>query len=120
MSKGKRARFSLRAHENILKKGMMDFCMTGQYRYFAAGDAVLTDQRLYFGAELSTGEYVTFDLPLVHIFAVEKIGVPFFTRSMLVTTDERQYRLNAFFVGRWVRPLRRAVEAAKEKAARES
>lgn len=117
MSKGKKVRFSLRAHETIVKKGMMDFCMTGQYRYFAAGDAVLTDRRLYFGAELATGEYVTFDIPLEHILSVEKIGVPFFTRSMLVTTDEKKFRLNAFFVGRWVKPLRRAVEAAKAKQA---
>ena len=120
MSKGKKVRFTLRAQETIIKKGMMDFCMTGQYRYFAAGDAILTDRRLYFGAELSTGEYVTFDIPLEHIFAVEKIGVPFLTRSMLVTTDEKQYRLNAFFVGRWVKPLKSAVEAAKARQAKQA
>ena len=115
MSKGKQARFHVKSHETVLKKGMMDYCITGKYGHFAAGDAVLTDERFYFGADLPSGEYLSFEFPLAQIYVVEAVGVPFFTRSMLVTTDEKQYRLNAFFVGRWVRAVRRAVAAAKQK-----
>ena len=115
MSKGKQARFHVKSRETVLKKGMMDYCITGKYSHFVAGDAVLTDERFFFGAELQTGEYLSFEFPLAQVYAVEAVGVPFFTRSMMVTTDEKQYRLNAFFVGRWVRAVRRAVEAAKEK-----
>ncbi len=117
MSKGKQARFHLKSHETLLKKGMMDYCVTGEYRHFVAGDAYLTDARFFFGAELETGEYLSFECPLPHIYSVEAIGVPFFTRSMLVATDEKSYRLNAFFVGRWVRALNRALAASKQAQA---
>ncbi len=117
MSKGKQARFHVKARETVLKRGLMDYCITGQYRHFVGGEGILTDERFFFGADLQTGEYLSFEIPLAEIYAVDKIGVPFFTRSMLVTTDGKQYRLNAFFVGRWVKPLRRAAAAAKEKAA---
>ncbi len=116
MSKSKRARFHVKARENIIKRGMMDYSATGQYSHFIAGDAVLTDERFFFGAELPTGEYLSFELPLPQIYSVEKIGVPFFTRSMVLTTDEKQYRLNAAFVGRWVKAVRRAAEAARSRA----
>ena len=115
MSKSKQARFHVRARETVLKKGMMDYSLTGQFSHFVAGDAILTDERFFFGAELSSGEYLSFEFPLAQVYSVEKIGVPFFTQSMFVTTDEKQYRLNAFFVGRWVKALRRAALKAREK-----
>lgn len=115
MSKLKKARFTVRSRETVLKRGMMDYCVTGGYRHFAAGDAVLTDERFHFDADLSTGDMISFELPLKEINAVEKIGVPFFTQSMLITADSGQYRLNAVFVGRWVRAISRAARATKEK-----
>ena len=81
MSKTKKARFQQRARETILKKGMMDYSAEGRYMHFIAGDAVLTDERFYFGANLETGEYFTFEFALTEVYAVEKIGVPFFTQS---------------------------------------
>lgn len=116
MSKKKKARFTARSKETVLKRGMMDFCVTGGYRHFAAGDAVLTDERFHFDADLSTGELLSFELPLKEIKAVEKIGVPFFTQSMLITADSGKYRLNAVFVGRWVKAISRAVQAARDKS----
>lgn len=115
MSKGKKARFTVRSKETVLKRGMMDYCVTGGYRHFAAGDAVLTDERFHFDADISAGERLSFELPLKEINAVEKIGVPFFTQSMLITADSGQYRLNAVFVGRWVKAISRAVFVTKEK-----
>ncbi len=109
MSKRKRAKFHLGKGETLLKQGMMDYAVTGQYRYFAAGDATLTDRRFYFYADLSTGEVISFDLPLGEIYAVEKIGIPFLTRSMRLVTDRGSFRLNAFFVGRWVKAVRAAI-----------
>ncbi len=113
MSKGKKARFNVRSREKVLKRGMMDYCITGEYKHFVAGDAILTDERFFFGAELPSGEYLSFEFPLSEIYAVEKIGVPFFTQSMRITTDGKQYRLNATFVRRWVK----AIDAARSGAA---
>ena len=115
MSKGKKAQFTLRSRETLLKRGMMDYCVTGSYRHFAAGDAYLTDERFHFHADFSTGECISFELPLKEINAVQKIGVPFFTQSMLITADSGQYRLNATFVGRWVKAVSRAVFAARDQ-----
>lgn len=113
MSKKKQAHFHVRSHETVLKKGFMDYCITGGYSHFVSGDAILTDERFFFGAQLPEGDYLAIEFPLTEIFAVERIGVPFFTRSMLVTTDEKRYRFNAFFVIRWARALQRAMEKAK-------
>ena len=116
MSKSKRARFHLKSGETILKKGMMDYCSTGAYSHFIPGDSVLTDMRFHFDAELGVGEPYSIDLPLTEIYAVEKIGIPFLTRSMRILTDRGSYRFNAFFVGRWYKPVKKAVEAARTKA----
>ena len=113
MSKGKRARFHLKSGERIVKHGLMDYCMTGQYRHFVAGDAVLTDTRFYFGAELETGEYLSFDLPLSEIVSVERTGIPLLTRSILIVCGGRAYRLNSFVSGSWIKALRSALEEAK-------
>ena len=101
MSKSKRARFHLKSGEIILKKGMMDYCAAGSYAHAVQGDAVLTDTRFHFYAQLTTGEIYTVEIPLSEIYGVEKIGVPFFTRSLCIATDRGNYRFNAFFVGRW-------------------
>lgn len=111
MSKSKRAKFHVKSRETVLKKGMMDYSVSGEYKHFLAGDAILTDERFFFGAELTTGEYVAVEIPLTSVYVVEKIGVPFFTQSMLITTDDRQYRFNATFVGRWVKAIRAAKAA---------
>ena len=100
MSKSKRARFHLKSGETILKKGMMDYCSTGAYSHFIPGDSVLTDTRFHFDAELGIGEPYSIDLPLTEIYAVEKIGIPFLTRSLR---------------RRWYKPLKKAVEAARTK-----
>ena len=113
MSKGKRARFHLKSGERILKQGLMDYCMMGQYRHFVAGDAVLTDARFYFGAELETGDHLSFELPLCEIESVERTGVPLFTRSILIVCGGRTYRLNSFVSGGWIKALKSALEAAK-------
>ena len=113
MSKSKRARFHLRSGETILKQGMMDYCATGGYAHFVPGEAVLTDERFHFYAELTTGELYTVEIPLADMYAVEKIGVPFLTRSMRIITDRGVYRFNAFFVGRWYKPVKRAADAAR-------
>ena len=47
------------------------------------------------------------------VTGVEKIGVPFFTRSLCIATDRGNYRFNAFFVGRWCKPVRAAAEKAR-------
>ncbi len=114
MSKGKQARFHLKSGETLKKSGMMDYCITGGYAHFVAGDAYLTDRRFFFSAELAGGELLSFDVPLGHVYAVETAGVPFLTRSMRLCADEGVYRLNAFFVGRWVRAVRRAVSEARK------
>ena len=108
MSK-KTAQFRIKPRETILKRGMMDYCVTGRYSHAAAGNAILTDERFLFVADLPSGERLAVECPLEHIYSVEKTGVPFFTRSMIVVTDEGRYRLNAFLVGRWIKALRRAV-----------
>lgn len=113
MSKSKQARFHAKSRETVLKKGMMDFSVTGEYKHFVAGDAVLTDERFHFDADLGTGEALSFDIPLQSIGCVRKVGVPFFTQSMLISADERDYRLNAVFVGRWVKAVERARAAAR-------
>ncbi len=114
MSKSKQAKFHLRAKETVLRRGMMDYGMTGGYNHFVQGDAVLTNERFHFEAELTTGELVTFEIPLGEIYAVEKAGIPFLTRSMMIYTDGHAFRLNAVFVGRWVKSLKEAI-AAMEK-----
>ena len=54
------------------------------------------------------------DFPLDRLIAhLEKIGVPFFTRSLCIATDRGNYRFNAFFVGRWCKPVRAAAEKAR-------
>ena len=120
MSKSKRAKFHQKAGETILKQGMMDFCATGGYAHFIPGDAVLTDRRFYFSSEpaAGTGEVTVVEIPLTEIYAVEKIGVPFLTRSMRVAADRGVYRFNAFFVGRWYKPVKKAAEAARSNAAK--
>lgn len=115
MSKAKRARFHLKRGEVLIKQGMMDFSVSGRYAHFLAGNAYLTNERFYFASDASAGEFLTFELPLADISFVGKVGIPFLTRSMLIVADGRRYRLNAFFVGRWVMPLRRAVASAGEK-----
>lgn len=118
MSKSKRARFHLRSGESILKQGMMDYCSTGKYMPFAPGDSILTDERFHFDATLPSGEKFSLDIPLAEILAVEKVGIPFLTRSMRILTGRGDHRFNAFFVGRWYKPVRKAVQAAR--AAREA
>ena len=113
MSKGKRARFHLKSGERIIKHGLMDYCMMGKYRHFVAGDAVLTDTRFYFGAELETGEYLSFEFPLSEIESVERTGIPLFTRSILIVSGGRSYRLNSFVSGSWIKALKAALEATK-------
>lgn len=113
MSKAKRARFHLKSGETILKKGMMDYCAAGGYAHAVQGGAVLTDTRFHFYAQLTTGEIYTVEIPLSEIYGVEKIGVPFFTRSLCIVTDRGNYRFNAFFVGRWCKPVRAAAEKAR-------
>ena len=95
MSKSKRARFHVRAKETILKRGMVDYSMTGQYKTFVPGDAFLTDERFYFEAKLDSGELFSFEIPLVQIYDVRMVGVPLFTRSMLQYQIE-QRRSNSF------------------------
>lgn len=114
MSKSKQARFHAKAGERILKQGMMDFCPLGGYGHAVPGDAVLTDRRFHFYAE--TDNVYAVEIPLDAVYAVEKIGVPFLTRSLRIVTDRAAYRFNAFFVGRWYRPVRRAAEAARAAA----
>lgn len=116
MSKSKAARFRLSADETVLKQGMADYCMTGGYAHAVPGDATLTDRRFYFYARLSTGDVCTVEIPLGEVYAVEKTGIPFLTRSMRIVAKRGSYRFNAFFVGRWVVPLRAAVAAWKAKA----
>ena len=113
MSKSKRARFHLRSGETILKQGMMDYCSTGKYMPFAPGDSILTDERFHFDATLPSGEKFSLDIPLAEILAVEKVGIPFLTRSMRILTGRGDHRFNAFFVGRWYKPVRKAVQAAR-------
>lgn len=115
MSKGKKARFRVKSDEKILKSGMMDYCITGGYGHVAQGDAILTDERFFFGADIGHGEYLSFEIPLKDVYDVQKTGVPFFTRSMLLMTDGNRYRLNAFMVGRWVKAVRRAIDGARKK-----
>lgn len=115
MSKGKKARFHIKKGERLLKKGMMDYCVTGRYGHAAMGDAFLTDSRFYFGAELhDSKEYLSLEIPLKEINMVTKKGVPFLTRSVLVIADGRPYRFNAFIPGRWVKAIRKAVDGARE------
>lgn len=113
MSKAKRAKFRLRAEETVIKRGMMDYLPTGRYAHFVPGDAVLTDARFYFEAGLAAGEAYIVEIPLAGIYAVEKIGVPFLTRSLRILTDRGDHRFNALFVGRWYKALRRAISAAR-------
>lgn len=115
MSKSKRARFHVRAKETILKRGMVDYSMTGQYKTFVPGDAFLTDERFYFEAKLDSGELFSFEIPLGQIYDVRMVGVPLFTRSMLLVTDEREFRINAMFAGRWVKAINAAREAARAR-----
>ena len=117
MSKAKQARFHLKSGETLLKKGMMDYSTTGGYNHFVPGDGYLTDRRFHFDADLSAGEFISIDIPLADIYEVKKIGVPFFTRSILLVTDRRNLRFNAFWPERWARPLRRAIAAGKTAAA---
>lgn len=91
----------------------MDYCAAGSYAHAVQGDAVLTDTRFHFYAQLTTGEIYTVEIPLSEIYGVEKIGVPFFTRSLCIATDRGNYRFNAFFVGRWCKPVRAAAEKAR-------
>ncbi len=116
MSKSKRARFHLRSGEIILKQGMMDYCSTGKYTPFAPGDSVLTNERFHFDAALPSGEKYSIDIPLGDIRAVEKVGIPFLTRSMRILTGRGDYRFNAFFVGRWYTPVKRAAEEFRAAA----
>ena len=64
-------------------------------------------------AGLAAGEAYIVEIPLAGIYAVEKIGVPFLTRSLRILTDRGDHRFNALFVGRWYKALRRAISAAR-------
>ena len=106
MSKSKRARFHLKS-----------YCAAGGYAHAVQGDAVLTDTRFHFYAQLTTGEIYTVEIPLSEIYGVEKIGVPFFTRSLCIATDRGNYRFNAFF-GR--APQRRSIRTGNNICAARS
>ncbi len=113
MSKGKRRRFHLKSGETLVKRGMMDFCVTGEYRFFVAGDAILTDKRFYFGGDDGGGDEITLEVPLSSVYFVSLTGIPCLTRSILLETDRGRYRLNAVFPSRWKKAIERAVAAAK-------
>lgn len=89
MSKRKMARFKLQRGETLLKKGMMDYCVSGGFWHSAMGDAWLTDRRFYFGAALKSGEYLYFELPLSEIAEITKKGIPLLTRSILIVSGGR-------------------------------
>jgi len=108
MSKGKQARFHIKNSETLIKKGMMDYCLTGGFGHSVMGDAYLTDRRFFFGAEIKrTGEYISFEL--------EKVGIPVLTRSLSINAGGRRYRLNVFPMQGWIKAIRRAAEIAREK-----
>ncbi len=124
MSKGKQARFHIKNSETLIKKGMMDYCLTGGFGHSVMGDAYLTDRRFFFGAEIKrTGEYISFELSLTEVDAVEKVGIPVLTRSIVIITDEKRYRFNVFPIGGWLKKLhevKRAYDEARAAARRES
>ncbi len=116
MSKRKKAHFRLQKGETLLKKGMMDYCMTGGYGHAAMGDAYLTDARFFFGAELkSSREYLSFEIPLNDIYEVKKTGIPILTRSILIVADGREYRFNVFPMRGWISAIGKAVTDARGK-----
>ena len=115
MSKRKMARFKLKNGETLIKKGMMDYCVTGGYGHSAMGDAFLTDQRFYFSADLKSGEFLYFELPLGEIHEIKKTGIPVLTRSILLIADGRPYRLNVFPMRGWLKKLRTAVAAFQKE-----
>ncbi len=116
MSKGKQARFHIKNSETLIKKGMMDYCLTGGFGHSVMGDAYLTDRRFFFGAEIKrTGEYISFELSLTEVDAVEKVGIPVLTRSLSIIAGGRRYRLNVFPMQGWIKAIRRAAEIAREK-----
>ncbi len=80
------------------------------------GDAYLTDRRFFFGAEIKrTGEYISFELSLTEVDAVEKVGIPVLTRSLSIIAGGRRYRLNVFPMQGWIKAIRRAAEIARKK-----
>lgn len=113
MSKGKKYRFHLQKGETLIKKGAMDYCITGKFTHSAMGNVWLTDKRFYFGADLKSGDYLYFEIPLEEINEVGKVGIPVLTRSIQLTTDGRKYRLNVFPMGGWLKKIRAATEAVR-------
>ena len=103
MSKGKQARFHIKNSETLIKKGMMDYCLTGGFGHSVMGDAYLTDRRF------------SFELSLTEVDAVEKVGIPVLTRSLSINAGGRRYRLNVFPMQGWIKAIRRAAEIAREK-----
>ncbi len=117
MSKRKMAAFKLRKGETLLKKGLMDYCVTGGYGHAAMGESYLTDERFFFSADLKSGEYLTVEIPLSEINAVGRMGVPLLTRSLYVIADGRQYRFNVFLIFRWLCAIKKALRAMQTKQA---
>lgn len=115
MSKRKMARFKLQKEETLIKKGMMDYCVSGGFWHSVMGDAWLTDRRFYFGADLKSGEYLHFELPLPEIDEIAKKGIPLLTRSILIVSGGRSYRLNVFPIHGWLKNLKKAVNAYKSE-----
>ena len=115
MSKRKMARFKLQKEETLIKKGMMDYSATGGFWHSVMGDAHLTDRRFYFGADLKSGEYLYFELPLSEIQEIKKTGIPLLTRSILIVSGDRSYRLNVFPMRGWLNKLKTAVNAYKSE-----
>ncbi len=113
MSKRKQLRFRLEKDETLIKKGPMDYSIEGGYGHAAMGDAYLTDRRFYFSAELKTGDFLYFELPLIEINAVQKTGIPILTRSILLIADGKRYRLNVFPMRGWLKKIDAAVQAAR-------
>ncbi len=115
MSKRKMNRFRLKNGETLFKKGGMNYHVLGGYGHAVMGDAYLTDRRFYFGGNSESGEYLFFELPLSEIYGVFKAGIPVLTRSIILKTDGKEYRLTAFPVGGWYKTLSSAVKAARER-----
>ncbi len=117
MGKNRQKYFHLKKGETLIKKGMMDYCVTGGYGHAAMGDAWLTDRRFYFAADVRrTGHQLVVEIPLNEINEVTKTGVPVLTRSILVVADGRPYRFNVFPMGGWIRAITRAAESYRAQA----
>lgn len=77
---------------------------------------ILPTEDFFFGAEIKrTGEYISFELSLTEVDAVEKVGIPVLTRSLSIIAGGRRYRLNVFPMQGWIKEIRRAAEIARKK-----